>query len=296
MKTISIDIQETNNKSILKFVSNILLTKGESYQYNNVEETSNSYFVNKLFHLPFIKKVFISANFIAIQRYDNVQWSEVAEQLKQQIQQFLQQGEPIVKQKKSKKIAVEVYAEATPNPQVMKFGTSISLTQFNARYKNVKQASKSSPLARALFQFPFVKEVFISENYISIAKNNSVEWNDIYQEIRTFIQEYIKESKIIISQKPKQERNKDKLHNRVFSETETKIIEILNQYVRPAVASDGGNIAFQSYNENTKQVSVVLEGACSGCPSSVFTLKNGIETLLKDMLPNKISEVVAINQ
>jgi Fe-S cluster biogenesis protein NfuA len=199
-----------------------------------------------------------------------------------------------------KKEPIEVFAEATPNPSTMKFGTNKSLTNTDVEYINIEEASKSSPLAKALFGFSFVKEVFISENYISITKFDIVEWNDIYSEIRSFISSYLQENKIIIKELPKSnsttnnpKEKEDDIIN--FEGTSAKIVAILDEYIRPAVASDGGNIAFKSYNEETKIVKVVLQGACSGCPSSTITLKNGIETMLQEMLPNEISQVVAIN-
>ena len=193
-----------------------------------------------------------------------------------------------------------MYAEATPNPSTMKFGTNKSLTTTDVEYKNIEEASKSSPLAKALFGFQFVKEVFISENYISITKFDIIEWNDVYAEIRNFISSYLQENKTIIKELPKSIEKTNKPTTKEFDADElkgtpAKIIAILDEYIRPAVASDGGNIAFKSYDQDTKIVSVILQGACSGCPSSTITLKNGIETMLQEMLPNEISQVVAIN-
>ncbi|WP_299106881.1 NifU family protein [uncultured Tenacibaculum sp.] len=296
MSSVKINIQETNNETIIKFISNTILINGGSYEYNNIDEAKNSPLAQQLFYLPFVKKVFVTANFIAIQRYDIVQWEDVEEEVRAQIEAYLQQGNPVVKEETTKKDAVEVYAEVTPNPAVMKFGTNKALTQTDVEYKNIDEASKSSPLAQALFNFPFVKEIFISENYISITKYDMVEWNEVYQEVRTFIRSYIQEGKSIIATLPKQQTQQNvEIPKENLSDTETKIVEILDEYIKPAVASDGGNIAFQSYDESSKQVRVILQGACSGCPSSTVTLKNGIETMLKEMLPNQISEVVAIN-
>ena len=183
----------------------------------------------------------------------------------------------------------------------MKFGTNKSLTATDVEYKNIEEASKSSPLAQALFGFPFVKGVFISENYISITKFDVVEWNDVYAEVRNFISTYLQDNKTIIKELPKTESTPKKTKEKEEATKDNlegisgKIIAILDEYIRPAVASDGGNIAFKSYDEESKVVSVILQGACSGCPSSTITLKNGIETMLKEMLPNEISEVVAIN-
>ena len=123
-----------------------------------------------------------------------------------------------------------------------------------------------------------------------------IEWNDVYQEVRTFIREYLQEGKTIISSLPEKETAQNvEIPKENLSDVESKIVDILDEYIKPAVASDGGNIAFKSYDEESKKVSVVLQGACSGCPSSTVTLKNGIETMLKEMLPNQVNEVVAIN-
>ena len=300
MQEIKITIQETTNSSILKFNSTTILINGGSYEYSNIDEAKNSPLAQQLFYLPFVKKVFITANFIAIQRFEILEWIDVQEEVKEQIEAYINDGNVVVNEQNSstKKEAIEVYAEVTPNPSVMKFGTSKALTQTDVEYKNIDEASKSSPLAQAIFTFPFVKEVFISDNYISVTKYEMVEWNEVFPEVRTFIHEYLMEGKTIIKEIPKQETTTE-------TEAETpavalegisaQIVDILDEYIKPAVAADGGNIAFRSYDEEHKVVHVVLQGACSGCPSSTMTLKNGIETLLKEMLPNQINEVIAIN-
>jgi Fe-S cluster biogenesis protein NfuA len=302
MNAQKITIQSTNNENILKFVSNQILINGGSYEFNNIDEAKNSPLAQQLFYLPFVKKIFITANFIAIQRFNLVEWIDVQEEVKEQIENYFLSGGIAIKEDISsrKKEAIEVYAEATPNPSTMKFGTNKSLTTTDVEYKNIEEASKSSPLAKALFGFQFVKEVFISENYISITKFDIIEWNDVYAEIRNFISSYLQENKIIIKELPKSIEKTNKPTTKEFDADElkgtpAKIIAILDEYIRPAVASDGGNIAFKSYDQDTKIVSVILQGACSGCPSSTITLKNGIETMLQEMLPNEISQVVAIN-
>ena len=299
MSEISISIQNTNNDTIVKFVSNSILINGGSYEYNNIDEAKNAPLAQQLFYLPFVKKVFVTANFIAIQKFDIVSWDDVQEEVREQIEVYLKDGNLVVIEETTKKKAIEVYAEVTPNPSVMKFGTNKSLTTTDVECKNIDEANATSPLAQKLFHFPFVKEVFISENYVSITKFEMVEWNDIYPELRNFIRTYLQENKTIIKQLPKEENiSKDNTTAEApqnLDETSAKIVDILNEYIKPAVASDGGNIAFRSYDKESKVVSVILQGACSGCPSSTITLKNGIETMLKDMLPNQINEVVAIN-
>jgi|TARA_B100000767_G_C19772675_1_gene540900 Fe-S cluster biogenesis protein NfuA len=300
MKNTTITIQETTNKSIIKFVSNQILINGGSYEFNNIDEAKNSSLAQQLFYLPFVKKVFITANFIAIQRFDIIEWVEVQKEVAEQIETYLKDGNSVINEENSTttKEAIEVYAEATPNPSVMKFGTNKALTQTDVEFKNIDEANQSSPLAQAIFNFPFVKEVFISDNYISITKYDMVEWSEVYGEVRTFIREYLTEGKTIIKELPKQKEVSDKRVEEPVVELEgisAQIVDILDEYIKPAVASDGGNIAFKSYDKEHKIVNVILQGACSGCPSSTATLKNGIENLLKEMLPNQINEVVAIN-
>ena len=300
MSDTKITIQETTNNTIIKYNSDTILINGGSYEFNNIDEAKNSPLAQELFYLPFVKKVFITANFIAIQRFDILEWIDVQEEVKEQIEAYLNDGNIVVnEQKTSKKEAIEVYAEVTPNPAVMKFGTNKALTQTDVEFKNIDEASASSPLAQAIFNFPFVKEVFISDNYISVTKYDMVEWNEVYGEVRSFIREYLADGKTIIKELPKEEvaaNNEVKAESVVIEgTTAAQIVDILEEYIKPAVAGDGGNIAFRSYDEESKVVSVILQGACSGCPSSTATLKNGIENLLKEMLPNQINEVVAIN-
>jgi len=159
--------------------------------------------------------------------------------------------------------------------------------------------AKLSPLATQLFHFPFVKSVFIDENYVSITKYNIAEWQDITIELREFIRSYIENGKEIVLANAVEtlKKSNTQLDNAFdnLDDVSKEIINILEEYVKPAVASDGGNIQFISYNPENKNVSVLLQGACSGCPSSTYTLKSGIENMLKQMLPGKVDMVEAIN-
>lgn len=296
---ITIKIIPTSNPAILKFEFPEFITK-ENFEFKNIDEAKSSPLAQKLFYLPFVKTVYISGNFIAIERYNIVEWDDVKDEVAEQISDFVNTGgQIIVQSEQTKKVPVSIYAESTPNPNVMKFVSNKMLVKNSVEFKNIDEAA-SSELAQALFRFPFVKEVFMDENYISISKYNITSWDEIVAEIRSFIKEYIEQGKSIIDENryvPTQQQEKQLDHNfEKLDATSQQIINILEEYVKPAVQSDGGNIAFDSYDENEKRVKVILQGACSGCPSSTFTLKSGIENMLKDMLNDNEIKVEAINQ
>ncbi|MDA7558034.1 NifU family protein [Flavobacteriaceae bacterium] len=299
MRKISVSIQQTNNPAILKFESNTFLTQYQSFEFNNIDDAKDSAIAQQLFYLPFVKKIYISGNFIAIERYDIVDWADVQEEVREQIESYLNDGDPVISAGVSdQKVPVTVYAESTPNPAVIKFVANKNLVPAMFEFTSIDD-TKSSPFAAKLFHFPFVKQVFIDKNYVSITKFDIAEWNDITMELREFIKIYIENgSPIITSDAPeltKQTEQAKEAHFENLDDISKEIINILEEYVKPAVASDGGNIQFESYDAETKNVKVILQGACSGCPSSTFTLKNGIENMLKEMLKDKIESVEAIN-
>lgn len=293
-----IEIKPTNNPAIVKFETEDFIVKGKSYEFKNIDDTKNSPLAMQLFYLPFVKTVFISGNFIAIEKFSIVEWEDVQEEVANQIADFIEKGGVIIKEEETKKVPITIYGETTPNPAVMKFVSNKLLTKTMVECKNIEE-TKASPLAKELYNFPFVKEIFIDENYISITKYDIVEWEDVTFEIRNFIKEYLElgnvavdETKIVetVNHQKQQDVYFDKL-----DATSQQIINILEEYVKPAVQGDGGNIMFDSYNEGDKTVKVILQGACSGCPSSTFTLKNGIENMLKQMLHDNEIKVEALN-
>ncbi len=296
-------IETTGTDTIIKFVSDkILVEDNGSYEYNNVDDANNSKLVQQLFYLPFVKKVFISANFIAVERFKIVEWSEVQTELNQMITNYLNTNGSLFnleKEETQEKVAIQIYTESTPNPNVNKFVCNKFLSK-QIIDANRLDDLKEIPLAKALFDnFDTIVEVFISENYVSISKDKTVEWFEISTELRSFIREYLQADKLIVTDNfiPKTIAGfkTDENGTKDLDEISKEIISVLDEYIKPAVTADGGNILFQSYNADTKVVEVILQGACSGCPSSTITLKNGIEATLKQVLPNKISEVVAIN-
>lgn len=299
MPDFNIHIQPTKNENIVKFVANSFLTQANSYEFKNIDEAKNSPIAQQLFYLPFVKTVYISQNFIAIEKYNIVSWKDIENEVSTAILDYLNSGKPVVIDAETqKKVPVTVYAESTPNPSVMKFVANKPLVSGTFEFKNIDEAAHA-PLAKELFTFPFVKEVFISANYVSVMKFNVAEWQDVSMEIRDFIRTYIENGKVILNdeilQKKEEKQSISVENDKEQSDIDKEIIAILEEYIKPAVASDGGHIAFESYNEATKTVRVVLQGACSGCPSSTITLKNGIETMLHEMLDGKVTKVEAIN-
>jgi Fe-S cluster biogenesis protein NfuA len=299
METTTISIQKTSNPSILKFEADKFLTNHESFEFNTIDEAKASPLAQELFYLPFIKKVYISANFVALERYDIVEWEDVQEEVADQIAKYINDGKQVVTETPStKKVPITVYAESTPNPSVFKFVVNKKIVVTSYEFVSIEDA-KYSPLATELFHLPFVKSVFFDENFISITKNNVADWNAITTKLREFIRQYIETGKdIMLADAPKTHKKTERQAEATFEnydEISKEIITILEEYVKPAVASDGGNIEFQSYDPETKTVKVILQGACSGCPSSTYTLKNGIENMLKEMLKGKVMTVEAVN-
>ena len=298
MRVISTKI--TNNLSIVKFELDEFIIKTESFEFKNIDETKQSPLAKQLFFLPFVKTVYISGNFIAIEKFSIVEWEDVQDDVVSQINDFIANGGEVLKieENQNKKQPITIYAETTPNPSVLKFVCNKLLTKTALECKNIDE-TLASPLAKELFKFPFVKEVFIDENYISITKFAITEWDEITLELRTFIKEYIENGKVVIDEtaivKTEIHQKQQEAYFDTLDVTSQQIINIIEEYVKPAVQSDGGNIMFESFDASEKRVKVVLQGACSGCPSSTFTLKNGIENMLKDMLKDNDIKVEAIN-
>jgi Fe-S cluster biogenesis protein NfuA len=295
-----ISTKETQNPSILKFEFDNFITQNESFEFKNIDETKNSPLAQQLFYLPFVKTVYISGNFIAIEKFSIVEWEDVKDAVAEQIETFVTNGGIIItpSENKNKKQPITVYAETTPNPAALKFVASRMLTKSLVEFKNIDETT-ASPLAKELFKFPYVKEIFIDENYISVTKYEVNNWDEITLELRTFIKQYIENGgtvldESIIAAKAEQEKTKTQDFDNLDI-TSQQIINILEEYVKPSVQADGGNIAFESYDETDKTVKVILQGACSGCPSSTFTLKSGIENMLKSMLNDENIKVEAVN-
>lgn len=287
-------IQEDNKYAFFALNVSLGITKESSYY--SVEEAKDAPLVQQMFYLPFVKSVTLTDRGLSIERFDILAWSDVINEVAQEIQNYLNNGGQIAAQSEVKKVPVTVYAESTPNPSVMKFVANKMLVDTIYEFKSIEETT-NAPLANSLFNFPFVNEIFIDTNYISINKNEGVEWEEIVMEIREFIRAYIEDGKGVINANQAQSSGFAASTTPVenLDETSQEIIKIIEEYIKPAVASDGGNILFDAYKPEDKSVHVVLQGACSGCPSSTITLKNGIENMLKEMLPGKVATVSAVN-
>jgi Fe-S cluster biogenesis protein NfuA len=192
-------------------------------------------------------------------------------------------------------VPVTVYAEMTPNPSTMKFVANkyLLITGDSVEFSSSSDAKGYSPMAEELLRFPFVKNVFIAANFVTVTKTDNVPWDFITMELREFVKDWIAAGKDVLIQMPApKSQSEDKGEQKVYaaSEYDDAIRNLLDEYVRPAVENDGGAIEFLGYNNGT--VTVAMRGSCAGCPSSTATLKGGIENLLKSHLP-EVKEVVA---
>ncbi|HEY1113755.1 MAG TPA: NifU family protein [Chitinophagaceae bacterium] len=187
---------------------------------------------------------------------------------------------------------ISIYTEMTPNPETMKFVANKLLYPGKSIDFPDMESAKPSPLATELFGFPFIRSVFIASNFVTLAKTPETSWDDVIPAIRQFLKEYLEENKPVI--------NEDEIvvtqqeGSNVIAADDDDVVkrvkELLENYVKPAVEMDGGAIQFKSYNDGV--VNLVLQGSCSGCPSSMITLKAGIEGMMKRMIP-EVKEVVA---
>jgi Fe-S cluster biogenesis protein NfuA len=186
---------------------------------------------------------------------------------------------------------ISIYTEMTPNPETMKFVANKLLYPGKSIDFPDVESTKPSPLAVELFGFPFIKSVFIASNFVTLTKTSVTDWNDVIPSVRLFLKEWLEEGKPVINE---EEIISSKLEGNGIAADDDDVVkrikELLENYVKPAVEMDGGAIQFRSYREGT--VNLMLQGSCSGCPSSMITLKAGIEGMMKRMIP-EVREVVA---
>lgn len=188
---------------------------------------------------------------------------------------------------------ISIYTEMTPNPETMKFVANKLLYPGKSIEFQDELSASPSPLAKELFSFPFIKSVFIASNFITLTKTNDTEdWQDAIPTIKHFLKDYLEHGGIIVNEE-EVAKVKQQASNTVASDDDDvvkRVKELLENYVKPAVEMDGGAIQFRSYNDGV--VNLMLQGSCSGCPSSMITLKAGIEGMMKRMIP-EVKEVIA---
>ena len=273
-----IKYKETSREEELEFYSNKFLSE-KRLEFIKIEDAKNFPLIQQIFYLPFVKKVVLNKRSVYIEKLNILEWNDVKNELCKQIQDFLNEG-GLVSQVESNKISpTTVYAESTPNPNVMKFVVNKKIVKGVYEFKNIDETS-NAPIVKSLFTFPFVKEVFLDFNFISITQNSTSNWDENVMDVREFIRSYIEDNNILINEDLINTNSSIvELDIENIDDISKEIIEIIEKHVKPAVASDGGNIVFQSYDQETKNVNVILKGACSGCPSSTVTLKSGIEKI-----------------
>lgn len=286
-------IEPTENPKVMKFVVDYNLIPG-SLELDRSSDITEIPLAQELFNYPFIERIFITANFIAVAKQDTVEWEHVVDSLKNVIEDELLANPRIFLQKR--KEMYQIYAEMTPNPNVMKFVSNKLLLDGFVEVKSRNEA-EGVPLAQAVFkEFDFATEVFISDNFVAVTRDNSVEWHQVMMTVRALIAEYLQNGGEISNiEAHKHENPVEKIINREYTDEEQKISDILNEYVAPAVENDGGKISLMEYDNETKTAKMLLQGACSGCPSSTATLKNGIENILKQFVPDLVEKVEAVN-
>lgn len=188
---------------------------------------------------------------------------------------------------------ISIYTEMTPNPETMKFVANKLLYPGKSIDFPDEASAKPSPLAQELFTFPFIKSVFIASNFVTLTKTSETEdWQDMIPTIKQFLKDYLEEGKIVVIEEEVIKRKAESSNEISADDNDVvkRIKELLENYVKPAVEMDGGAIQFKSFEEG--KVNLMLQGSCSGCPSSMITLKAGIEGMMKRMIP-EVKEVVA---
>lgn len=286
-------IEPTENPKVMKFVADYTLIPG-ALELDRSSDISEIPLAEELFNYPFVDKIFITANFVAVAKQDTVEWEHVAESLKNVVEDQLLEN-PRVYRKKKREL-FPIYAEMTPNPAVMKFVSQRFIVEGFLEVKSKEQA-EDVPLAKAILdEFDFAKEVFISDNFVAVTKDDSVQWHEVMVAVRSFVAEYLQAGNKVSNIEPQKHENPvENILNRDYTEDEQKISDILAEYVAPAVENDGGKISLLEYDKESKVAKMLLQGACAGCPSSTATLKGGIENILKQFLPDLVERVEAVN-
>ena len=185
---------------------------------------------------------------------------------------------------------ISIYTEMTPNPETMKFVANKLLYPGKSIDFPDEASAAPSPLAKELFAFPFIRGVFIASNFVTLTKTPDTQWEEVIPSVREFLKQYLEEGKVVLHEDQVVKKEESNTINEDDTDVVKRIKELLENYVKPAVEMDGGAISFKGYNDGV--VKLMMQGSCSGCPSSMITLKAGIEGMMKRMIP-EVKEVVA---
>ena len=195
----TVKIERTQNKFINKFEVNEFITNHKSFEYNNIDEAKNSKLAQELFYLPFVKKVYVTSSFISIERFNIVEWEDVEDEVKRLIENYLNSGRKVINEvEKSKTNPISIYTESTPNPSVLKFVSNKLIVEDSFEYNNIEEAQEMD-FAKKLFEFSYIKSIYISKNFISITKYDIKNWDEVSLELRNFIKSYLENNKVISS-------------------------------------------------------------------------------------------------
>ena len=195
---------------------------------------------------------------------------------------MLQTGNPVV----------SIYTEMTPNPETMKFVANKLLYPGKSIDFPEESAAGPSPLAKELFAFPFIRSVFIASNFVTLSKTAETQWEEVIPTVRGFLKEYLESGRAVINESEIVAPPADNTPSEGDTDVVKRIKELLENYVKPAVEMDGGAISFRGFDKDAGVVRLMMQGSCSGCPSSMVTLKSGIEGMMKRMIP-EVKEVMA---
>lgn len=294
--------KNTDENTVVKFIANKIISSGGAKTFHSKEEASSSLLIQQLFHHGFVERVLVVANLIVVQQDGTVDWEVQKPKFLNEIQRYFQTHDSLWLDMPSdgSQLPGEVYIEQTPNPEVMKFACNYLLFSGLLEFTDQSQACHS-PIALALFEQVGVSQLFISENYISITKEEDFAWEEIQYTLRDTLAGLLKNG-VKVLDTPLLTTERRQLappalpmqgSTQKLQGIEKEISDLLEEHITPAVSMDGGHISLESYEPKSGKVTVRLHGACSGCPSSTVTLKDGIEKLLKRVMPHKVSEVLA---
>lgn len=296
MSKYTVKSKKTEYKSIVKFETNQFLVTNETFQFNDSKEAEGVPLAQILFSFPYVKTVYIAQNFIATKISEDIEWKDVKNEIYSTIKDHLNSGKTIINPKPAKpgkKFAISVYTESTPNPMVIKFVCNRKLVINSIQYGRNEEA-ENSPMTLQLFEFPYVRNVFYNNNYISITRMPKADWNEIVLELREFIRIYLQKGKSVLIQESEYSKNSVLPEDEVekLDPISKQVISILQNYIKATPATDGGNIRLHSYDSNSKKVNIIMEGSCQFSPA----LKNNLGEVLKEQLPEKIDSIQSINR